>query len=95
MKQQELIIRQAVKEDHEAITRVLIKSYAQYEPQFTEEGWQNYSAALAAAVDNPNMELMLVAELGGKVVGTLQMFRSSEQAYDKPEMGITSAIVRF
>nr|MDF9460016.1 GNAT family N-acetyltransferase [Bacillus pumilus] len=51
--------------------------------------------ALAAAVDNPNMELMLVAELEGKVVGTLQMFRSSEQAYDKPEMGITSAIVRF
>ena len=95
MEQQELIIRQAVKEDHEAIRHVLIKSYSQYEPQFTEEGWQNYSAALRAAVDNPNMELMLVAELEGKVVGTLQMFRSSEQAYDKPEMGITSAIVRF
>ena len=69
MEQQELIIRQAVSEDHEAITHVLIKSYAQYEPQFTEEGWQNYSAALRAAVDNPNMELMLVAELEGKVVG--------------------------
>ncbi|MGG0028257.1 GNAT family N-acetyltransferase [Bacillus safensis] len=95
MKQQELIIRQAVKEDHEAIRNVLIKSYAQYAPQFTEEGWQDYSAALAAAVDNPNMELMLVAEFDGKVVGTLQMFRSSEQAYDNPEMGITSAIVRF
>ncbi|MGD6975829.1 hypothetical protein [Bacillus altitudinis] len=40
MEQQELIIRQAVSEDHEAITHVLIKSYAQYEPQFTEEGWQ-------------------------------------------------------
>lgn len=38
MEQQELIIRQAVKEDHEAIRQVLIKSYSQYEPQFTEEG---------------------------------------------------------
>ncbi|MFS0655434.1 GNAT family N-acetyltransferase [Bacillus sp. 179-C3.3 HS] len=95
MKQQEIHIREAGSQDHDAIRQVLIKSYAQFEPQFTEEGWQNYAAALKGAVDNPNMELMLVAELEEKVVGTLQMFRSSEKAYDKPELGITSPIIRF
>ncbi|MFB8733020.1 hypothetical protein ACEQPO_01230 [Bacillus sp. SL00103] len=48
---QELIIRQAVKEDHEAIRHVLIKSYSQYEPQFTEEGWQNYSLCACSGLE--------------------------------------------
>ncbi|MGE6631906.1 GNAT family N-acetyltransferase [Bacillus sp. NPDC077027] len=90
-----ITIREAKPEDGEAIRQVLVKSYAQYEPQFTEEGWRDYSAKVAEAAENPHVELMLVAEWEGHIVGALQMFRSSEKAYDKPEMGITSPIVRF
>lgn len=83
-------------EDKEIVRHVLIESYQQYEPDYTNpQVWKDYLAEITASIDNSRVDRILVAKSKKEVLGTLQLFTSSEKAYQKPELEIFSPIIRL
>jgi GNAT superfamily N-acetyltransferase len=83
-------------EDKEIACRVLVESYQQYENEYSDpQIWQEYLANIKASFDNPDVDKILVAKSRTGILGTLQLFQSSEKAYGKPELEIFSPIVRL
>lgn len=83
-------------EDREIVRRVLIESYLQYENDYDNpQVWKDYLAEITSSIDNPRVDKILVAKSNQQVLGTLQLFKSSEKAYEKPELGIVSPIIRL
>lgn len=89
-------IHDMLAEDKEAVRQLLIDSYRQYERDYQDPNvWFDYLADITASVDNPNVDRILVAKSGQDILGTLQLFESSEKAYGRPELNIFSPIVRL
>ncbi|EIJ82272.1 GCN5-related N-acetyltransferase [Bacillus methanolicus PB1] len=85
-----------LEEDKDLVRQLLIESYRQYEPDFqNQEVWSEYLGNIAESVDNPDVDRILVAKNGQDILGSLQLFDSSEKAYDRPELNIFSPIVRL
>ncbi|AGK53524.1 GNAT family N-acetyltransferase [Bacillus sp. 1NLA3E] len=92
----QIVVSELLEEDKEIARRVLIDSYQQYEHDYSDpQVWQEYLENITVSIDNPQVEKILVAKSGQDVLGTLQLFLSSEQAYAKPELEIFSPIVRL
>jgi len=92
----QIIVNELIEDDKEIVRRLLIESYRQYEPDYTDpQIWKNYLAEITASVDNPRVAKILVAKIDRKILGTLQLFHSSEKAYERPELGIFSPIIRL
>jgi GNAT superfamily N-acetyltransferase len=92
----QIIVSELQQEDKETVRQVLIESYQQYEPAYSDpQVWQTYLADITASVDNPQVDKILVAKNDQEVLGSLQLFQSSEKAYGKPELEIFSPIVRL
>lgn len=92
----QVIVGELVIEDKEAVRQLLVESYQQYESAYKDPAaWQSYTRDIRAAVDNPNVDKILVAKKNSTIVGTMQLFRSSEKAYGKPELEIESPIIRL
>ena len=91
----QIIVRELVSEDVEAVRQLLIESYQQYEHYFTPQAWEEYSHRIVSSIDNPNVDIILVAKHEQQVVGTLQLFRSGVQAYEIPELQILAPIIRL
>ncbi|MBP1083631.1 MULTISPECIES: GNAT family N-acetyltransferase [Bacillus] len=93
---QNVSITDLEEQDRETVRQLLIDSYSQYEKKFENpDMWLNYLANISASVDNPQIDRILVAKNGQSVLGTLQLFESSEKAYGRPELEIFSPIVRL
>ncbi|MFY0758071.1 GNAT family N-acetyltransferase [Metabacillus dongyingensis] len=93
---QELSIHCLEEHDRETVRQLLIESYSQYEKEFTSpESWQTYLENITSSVDNVQIDRILVAKLGQSVIGTLQLFETSKTAYGRPELEISSPIVRL
>jgi GNAT superfamily N-acetyltransferase len=93
---QELSIHSLEEHDRENVRQLLIESYRQYEKEFTSpESWQAYLEHITASVDNVQIDRILVAKTGQSVIGTLQLFETSETAYGRPELEISSPIIRL
>ncbi|MCM3398331.1 GNAT family N-acetyltransferase [Oceanobacillus profundus] len=90
-----IIVNELVREDIEIVRRVLIDSYQQYEAYFTPQGWKDYSERIVSSIDNPNVDKILVAKINQDILGSLQLFRSAEKAYEKPELQIQAPIIRL
>ncbi len=91
-----IIVSELKEEDKEIACRVLIESYQQYENEYSDPHiWQEYLANIETSFDNPHVDKILVAKSRNEVLGTLQLFQSSEKAYGKPELEIFSPIIRL
>ena len=85
-----------LEEDKEAVRQLLVESYAQYESDYKDPTvWQSYLKDIHNAVDNPNVAKTLVAKHDSAIVGSMQLFQSSVQAYDGWEVKIASPIIRM
>lgn len=92
----QIVVTELVEKDKEIVRRILIESYQQYESEYkSPEVWQDYLADITASIDNPQVDKILVAKSGEDVLGTLQLFQSSEKAYERPELEIFSPIIRL
>ncbi|WP_379968020.1 GNAT family N-acetyltransferase [Ectobacillus sp. sgz5001026] len=92
----QIIIDELRVEEKEAVRRLLVESYQQYEDSYTNPNvWNEYLANIKSSVDNPDVDKILVAKSDQIILGTLQLFQSSEKAYQKPELQIFSPIIRL
>lgn len=90
-----LIIRDAASGDRDAVIRVSIGAYAQYAESLPADRWEPYRDSILASFDGNGPAARIVAEEDGRIVGSLQLFLSSEAAYGAPELGITNPIIRL
>lgn len=92
----QIIIEEVRETEKEALRRLLVDSYHQYQHSYREPAaWQEYLATIKASVDNPAVAKILVAKSDSQILGTLQLFESSEKAYQKPDLQIYSPIIRL
>lgn len=95
MKKQ-IVVEDLLEEDKEAVRQLLLKSYAEYEMNYQDSGlWELYLDDIYHAVDNPNVDITLVAKHDSVPVGSIQLFQSSDQAYEAWDVYITAPIIRF
>ncbi|UYY99625.1 GNAT family N-acetyltransferase [Peribacillus frigoritolerans] len=91
-----IVVDELIEADKETVRRLLIESYQQYEHEYSNpEAWEGYLKNIESSVDNPHVDKVLVAKCNQDILGTLQLFQSSEKAYEKPELGIFSPIIRL
>lgn len=91
----EVIIREATIDDREAIAEVMLEAYGQYANSMPETAWAEYSASIRDSVDGDAPVARIIAEIEGRIVGSIQLFLSSEAAYGNKEMGLESPIIRL
>lgn len=92
----QIVVTELVEEEKEVVRQVLIESYQQYQHEYPNpQVWQDYLADITTSVDNSKVDKILVAKSNQEIVGTLQLFGSSETAYGRPELQIFSPIIRL
>ncbi|MBB3129692.1 GNAT superfamily N-acetyltransferase [Paenibacillus rhizosphaerae] len=95
MNPEELILRDAKDSERELIAEVMLESYQQYAFDMPQERWEQYRDSIRNSVYGNAPYARIVAEIDGRIIGSVQMFLSSEAAYGNPEMGIHSPIIRL
>ncbi|PLS05381.1 GNAT family N-acetyltransferase [Neobacillus cucumis] len=92
----QIIIEELLEKEKEAVRQLLVESYQQYEYEYKNpQVWKDYLTNIEASVDNPNVEKILIAKSDDRILGTLQLFLTSEKAYQRPELQIFSPIIRL
>ncbi|MEK5057431.1 GNAT family N-acetyltransferase [Paenibacillus sp. FSL H7-0326] len=92
---QNVIIRDAEEWEADMIAEVMVEAYGQYALTMPPDRWEEYRESIKASVYGSAPVARLIALTEGNIVGSVQMFHSSESAYGKPEMGIHSPIIRL
>lgn len=95
MTRRAIIIRDAVSSDVEAIKKVLLDAYSQYEFLLEKERWDQYKVDIVKSVTDTGVKARIVAELDGEIVGSVFIYPSSEAAYGLPELNINTPIMRL
>ncbi|MFC5449338.1 GNAT family N-acetyltransferase [Paenibacillus aestuarii] len=90
-----LRIRNAQAADQEAIRSVALAAYEQYASDLPKDRWDAYRESIARSVEGDGPEARLVAELGGRIVGSALLFVGSERAYGLPALHIEGPILRL
>ncbi|MBJ6363728.1 GNAT family N-acetyltransferase [Paenibacillus sp. GCM10012307] len=90
-----ITIREAEEADKEAVLRVVLEAYQQYEQKLPEQSWEQYKESIRLSVREGNPKARLIAELDGEIIGSVQLFLSSEAAYGRADLHIDSPIIRF
>ncbi|MED4584557.1 GNAT family N-acetyltransferase [Brevibacillus choshinensis] len=90
-----ITIRDAHAGDRELLEKHLIEAYQQYEQKLSAKRWEMYKEEMKKSVAGERTFAFLVAGFGDEIVGSVQLFASSEAAYGKPELAIDSPIIRF
>jgi len=83
------------REEKETVRNLLIESYIQYQDFFEQDRWEKYLEEVKTAVDNEQIDALLIAKSGDTILGTVQLFPSSDLAYDEPTLHIEHPIIRF
>ncbi|KWX70298.1 GCN5 family acetyltransferase [Paenibacillus riograndensis] len=91
----EILIRNAVDSDRDAIAKVLLEAYGQYAAELPEPFWAEYRRSILDSVHGTAPYARIVAEIDNRIVGSVLLFLSSEEAYGRPELGIRSPIIRL
>jgi len=92
----DVLIDRLKEEDKERYVEVLVESYAQYEKHYpSKEAWQDYISDIRNSVNHPHSAEIFVAKKGEDILGGLQLFIGSGNAYNRPELEIDSTIVRL
>lgn len=95
VKNEEIIIREVSEQEKPFIGQLLLESYQQYEQAFVRERWKKYEQELKGAAENKCIDKFFVAQYKGKLIGTIQLFRSSYEAYGLSHLDIHQPIIRF
>ncbi|MFD0673112.1 GNAT family N-acetyltransferase [Cohnella sp. GCM10027633] len=90
-----LQVRLAEAEDREEVARVLLDAYGQYEEALAGERWEQYKANILEAVDAPTTLARFVAEVDGRIVGSVFVYATSTEAYGAPQLQIHNPIIRL
>ncbi len=90
-----LTIREMKEFEQDAVTALLEISYGEYRGAFAKERWDRYSEEIKASLNNENIDVVFVAIFNKEIVGTMQLFRSADEAYQFPELEIDAPIIRF
>lgn len=90
-----VLIREMEESELELVRQVLVESYVQYKEHFERDAWETYFLQVKASVENENIDKLYIAQYEDEIVGTMQLFRSSDEAYDLPELDIQAPIIRF
>ncbi|HEY3895418.1 MAG TPA: hypothetical protein VGL88_08635, partial [Pseudonocardiaceae bacterium] len=64
-------VRQAVAQDLPAVHRIVTAAYAEFEPWLTPENWGRMTGNIARVVEPGAPGRLRVAELGGRIAGTV------------------------
>ena len=91
----EITIRDAWTQDREQIRKHLIESYEQYEQHLSAEKWKQYKQEILESAEGSQTMAFLVACWQQEIVGSVQLFDSSEVAYNRPELDIHTPIIRY
>jgi GNAT superfamily N-acetyltransferase len=92
---QDVIIREATEHDRDAIAKVMLEAYSQYSLVLSEPAWVEYRNSIRHSVYGDAPAARIIAEINKEVIGSVQLFLSSETAYGRPELGINSPIIRL
>jgi len=90
-----IVIRSWRDGDRDAVLDVLLGAYGQYADTLSPERWTEYKASIVHATDTPTTSERLVAELDGKIVGSVYVYDNSETAYGSPQLEIRNPIIRL
>lgn len=90
----QIAVRDATDADKEAIRRILLESYAEYERTLPPDRWEPYKENIVSSVDAEGPKARLVAEWQGEIAGSAILFDSSLTAYGV-DIGIDSPIIRL
>lgn len=91
-----IVVMELAEDEKETVRRLLVESYQQYESEYRDpQVWRDYMKDIISSVDNPHVDKILVAKNDQTILGSLQLFQSSEKAYDRPELQIFSPIIRL
>ncbi|MEW9701399.1 GNAT family N-acetyltransferase [Paenibacillus sp. SI8] len=93
--QNEIHIRDARVEDRDDIERLMVAAYEQYADVLPAPRWEQYEANIRASVDKEGPVARIVAELDGRIVGSVLLFVSSEDAYGRSDLNIHTPIIRL
>ncbi|KWX72388.1 GNAT family N-acetyltransferase [Paenibacillus jilunlii] len=91
----EILIRNAADSDRDAVAAVLLEAYGQYAAELPEPFWAEYRRSILDSVHGTAPYARIVAEIDNRIVGSVLLFLSSEEAYGRPELGIHSPIIRL
>ncbi|WP_256760926.1 GNAT family N-acetyltransferase [Cohnella sp. WQ 127256] len=90
-----VIVREARDSDREAVIKVLVDAYQQYEKKLSEERWNQYKENILLTIDSSTTKSRLVAEVDSEVVGSVFIYDSAEAAYGSSELDIRNPIIRL
>lgn len=90
-----ITIQEGKRTEIETIRNLLVDSYIQYKDEFEPERWERYFKELKMAVDNEQIDSLLVAKSKDTILGTVQLFPNGTVAYDDPTLEINHPIIRF
>lgn len=91
-------VREAQSEEKEQVLEVVLDAYRQYEKELPEQLWEQYKASIQASIIDgqphaPHAHLVAVQD--GRIIGSVQLYLSSEEAYGRADLGIESPIIRL
>lgn len=95
VKNEQIIIREVSKQEKPLIGQLLLESYQQYEQFFERERWKNYEQELKNAAENKYIDKFFVAQYKDQLIATIQLFRTSFEAYGLDSLDIDQPIIRF
>lgn len=85
----------ATEGEKEMVKEVLLRSYAQYEEYFSKPKWINYLHELETASKHTGIDYFILAKINKKIIGSLQVYKNGEAAYDERAPEINYPVIRF
>lgn len=90
-----ITIRDANPGDRAALEKHLVEAYRQYEQRLSAARWELYKEEMQKSVSGEKALAIIVAEAEDEIVGSVQLFASSQTAYGRPDLAIHTPIIRF
>lgn len=90
-----ITIQEGKRTEVETIRNLIVDSYIQYKDEFESERWERYFQELITAVDNEQIDSLLVAKSKNTILGTVQLFPNGTVAYGEPTLKMNHPIIRF
>uniref|UniRef100_UPI00035C4CFA GNAT family N-acetyltransferase n=2 Tax=Bacillati TaxID=1783272 RepID=UPI00035C4CFA len=88
-------VRVAAPGDREAIQKLLVEAYEEYEHLLPEGRWEEYREEMRESAADDRPLARIVAEYDGEIVGAVQLYMSAKEAYGLPELQIDTPIIRY
>ncbi|USG66876.1 GNAT family N-acetyltransferase [Brevibacillus ruminantium] len=90
-----VIIREANEAEEEAVRSVMLEAYEQYAAVLPAPVWEQYRSAISESASGNAPIARIVAEIDRDIVGSVQLYTSSEAAYGRTDLGIASPVIRY